>query len=86
MRDLRRPSEAIQMGETAHSLMPRDYRPCTLLGAVHMEQREFERGHAWYEKARERGAPEESIDSATAKHLPSAGCGCSQGDEDLSVG
>ena len=28
-----------------------------------MEQREFEPGHAWYEKARERGAPEKSIDS-----------------------
>ncbi|RDE51596.1 MAG: hypothetical protein DVS81_05415 [Candidatus Accumulibacter meliphilus] len=63
MRDLNRRPEAIQMAETAHSLMPRDYRPCTLLGAVHMEQREFERGRAWYEKARERGAPEESIDS-----------------------
>lgn len=63
MRDLERPSEAIQMGEKAHSLRPRDYRPCTLLGAVHMEQREFEPGHAWYEKARERGAPEKSIDS-----------------------
>lgn len=62
-RDLKRLSEAIQMGEKAHSLRPRDYRPCTLLGAVHMEQREFERGHAWYEKARERGAPEKGIDS-----------------------
>ena len=63
MRDLKRPFEAIQMGEKAHSIRPRDYRPCTLLGAVHMEQREFERGHAWYEKARERGAPEKGIDS-----------------------
>ncbi|WP_291995628.1 hypothetical protein [Candidatus Accumulibacter sp. ACC003] len=63
MRDLNRRPEAIQMGETAHSLMPRDYRPCTLLGAVHMEQGDFERGHAWYEKARERGATEKSIDS-----------------------
>jgi hypothetical protein len=63
MRDLNRRPEAIQMAEVAHSLMPRDYRPCTLLGAVYMEQREFEPGRAWYEKARERGAPEESIDS-----------------------
>jgi hypothetical protein len=63
MRDLGRRSDAIQMGEKAHSLRPRDYRPCTLLGAVHMEQREFERGHSWYEKARERGAPESGIDS-----------------------
>jgi tetratricopeptide (TPR) repeat protein len=63
LRDLNRRPEAIQMGEKAHSLMPRDYRPCTLLGAVHMEQREFERANAWYEKARARGAPEHSIDS-----------------------
>ncbi len=63
MRDLGRRSEAIQMGEKAHALMPHDYRPCTLLGAVHMEQREFERAHEWYEKARERGAPEQGIDS-----------------------
>jgi hypothetical protein len=63
MRDLGRRSEAIQMGEKAHALMPRDYRPCTLLGAVHMEQHEFERGHEWYVKAQERGAPEQGIDS-----------------------
>jgi hypothetical protein len=43
--------------------MPKDYRPCTLLGAVHMELREFESGREWYEKARERGAPEQGIDS-----------------------
>ena len=51
------------MGETAHTLTPQDYRPCTLLGAVHMELRHFESGHEWYEKARELGAPEQGIDS-----------------------
>lgn len=63
MRDLGRRPEAIQVGEKAHELMPKDYRPCTLLGAVHMELREFESGRLWYEKARERGAPEQGIDS-----------------------
>lgn len=63
MRDLGRRSEAVQLGEEAHKLMPKDYRPCTLLGAVHMELREFERGHEWYERARVRGAPENGIDS-----------------------
>ena len=63
MRDLGRQAEAIQMGETAHTLTPQDYRPCTLLGAVHMELRHFESGHEWYEKARELGAPEQGIDS-----------------------
>lgn len=63
MRDLRQRSVAIKLGETAHALMPKDYRPCTLLGAVHMELQHFEKGHEWYEKARERGAPEQGIDS-----------------------
>ncbi|NSL56190.1 hypothetical protein [Uliginosibacterium aquaticum] len=63
LRDLYRPHEAIQAGERAHTLMPKDYRPCTLLGAVHMEQRNFENGHTWYEKARALGAPEPGIDS-----------------------
>lgn len=63
MRDMGQRSEAIQMGETAHRLMPKDYRPCTLLGAVHMELCNFESGRKWYEEARKRGAPEQSIDS-----------------------
>ncbi len=63
MRDLGRRSEATQLGEKAHALVPKDYRPCTLLGAVHMELHHFEKGHEWYEKARERGAPAQGIDS-----------------------
>jgi hypothetical protein len=63
MRDLGKQQIAIELGETAHALMPKDYRPCTLLGAVHMELQHFEKGHEWYEKARERGAPAQGIDS-----------------------
>lgn len=63
MRDLGRRPEALRAGEEAHELQPSDYRPRTLLGAVHMEMREFERGHEWYEKARVRGAREQGIDS-----------------------
>ncbi len=76
MRDLGRRPEAIQMGETAHALMPQDYRPCTLLGAVHMELRNFEKGRDWYEEARKRGAPEQGIDSelrSIFQQLDSAG-------------
>ena len=76
MRDLGRRAESIQMGETAHALMPQDYRPCTLLGAVHMELRDFEKGHEWYEKARKRGAPDQGIDSeirSIFQQLDSAG-------------
>ena len=76
MRDLSRSPEAIKMGEKAHALTPQDYRPCTLLGAVHMELRNFETGHYWYEEARKRGAPELGIDSelrSIFQQLDSAG-------------
>ncbi|AWI80374.1 hypothetical protein CEW87_14005 [Parazoarcus communis] len=63
LRDLGERIKAIEMGEKAHVLMPQDYRPCTLLGAVYMEQRKFNEGQDWYEKARKRGAPEHGIDS-----------------------
>ena len=38
LRDLQRRPEALQAGEAAHALLDRDYRPCTLLGALHMQQ------------------------------------------------
>jgi len=63
MRDLRRLPEALRLGEQAHELQPRDFRPCTLLGAVHMELGNFDSGREWYEKAVERGASEHSIDN-----------------------
>ena len=43
--------------------MPKDFRACTLLGAVHMELQPFAEGHEGYEKARERGAAEQGVDS-----------------------
>lgn len=62
MRDLGRLAEAIRLGEQAHELRSMDYRPCTLLGAVHMESGNFAEGDAWYGKAIERGANEQGID------------------------
>lgn len=62
MRDLGRLEEARELGERGHALCPRDYRPCTLLGAVHMELHLFEEGQAWYAKAVERGATFEAVD------------------------
>lgn len=62
MRDLGRLEEARDLGEQGHALRPRDYRPCTLLGAVHMELRRFEEGQSWYDKAVELGAPLETVD------------------------
>ena len=61
-RDLHKYNEAITLGEQAHELTPKDFRPCTLLGAVNMEMGNHSMGEAWYEKAIERGASEKSVD------------------------
>lgn len=62
LRDLRRYIEAVQFGSEAHLLTPKDFRPCTLLGAVHIERGEIMTGAEWYEKAEARGAKREMID------------------------
>ena len=62
-RDLGKRDVAIECGEKAHETNKQDYRPCTLLGAIYMEQHNYTLGHDWYEKARDRGAPENSINS-----------------------
>lgn len=63
MRDLGRYSEALKMGEEAHALLPDNFRPCTLLGAIHMEMGEIGIAHEWFRKAEERGATPDSIES-----------------------
>lgn len=62
MRDLRRLDDALRLGNQAHTLTPKDFRPCTLLGAVNFELGHYDIGQAWYAKAIERGATERSID------------------------
>ena len=62
MRDLGRWDEALQLGEKAHVLRPDDFRPCTLLGAVHMETGNYSLGQEWYAKAVERGAKVDDVD------------------------
>ncbi|HRZ53084.1 MAG TPA: hypothetical protein P5284_07925 [Candidatus Contendobacter sp.] len=62
MRDLGRWDEALQLGEKAHVLRPDDFRPCTLLGAVHMETGNYGLGQEWYAKAVERGATVDDVD------------------------
>jgi hypothetical protein len=62
MRDLRRWEEGLRLGERAHVIRPADYRPCTLLGAIHMETGNYSLGQEWYEKARARGASLAVID------------------------
>ena len=60
-RDIRKVDTAIECGVKAHENNSQDYRPCTLLGAIYMENHEYTLGHDWYSKARDRGAPEKSI-------------------------
>lgn len=62
LRDLGRLSEAQGLGQDAQLLAPKDFRPCTLLGAVHMELGEFSTGQEWYEKAEKLGAKSHSMD------------------------
>jgi hypothetical protein len=62
MRDLRCWDEGLRLGERAHAIRPSDYRPCTLLGAIHMETGNYALGQEWYEAARARGARLDVID------------------------
>lgn len=73
MRDLKRFDEALKFGNQAHNLTPKDFRPCTLLGAVYFEIGNYEVGKNWYLKASERGASERSIDNDLRSIFKSAG-------------
>ena len=44
MRDLEHWDEALCLGEKAHALKADNYRPCTLLGAIHMETGNYSLG------------------------------------------
>jgi len=61
-RDLGRLPEALSVAEKAHALNPKSYHPCTLLGAIYYELREFGLGDAWFAKAVERGAKQDVVD------------------------
>ena len=62
LRASRRLTEAKAIGEEAHGLLPGDFRPCTLLGAVCIELGDLSAGHAWYVRAEARGASKTAID------------------------
>jgi len=61
-RDLGAYDEAITLGYKAHTLTPKDFHPCTLLGAVNIEMGNFDEGQSWYQMAIKRGASEKSVD------------------------
>ncbi|MFC4861206.1 hypothetical protein ACS8MQ_08710 [Pseudomonas sp. MAHUQ-62] len=62
LRDLGHFIEALKMGEEAHALLPNNFRPCTLLGALNIELGNFDVGHEWYCKAEARGAKPANIE------------------------
>ena len=62
-RDLHRYNDAIKLGEEANKLVPNEYRPCTLIGASNILLGNISEGHAWYEKAIERGFKPESYEN-----------------------
>jgi hypothetical protein len=62
LRDLDRLDEAKAHALDAHRLAPRDFRPCTLLGAVHMELGDIAAGHEWFVKAEKLGADVRGVD------------------------
>lgn len=72
LRDLSRQIEAKALGEQAHHLTPRDYRPCTLLGAVHIELGNLNAGHEWFVKAEQLGADQATIDQDVRSVLSQA--------------
>jgi len=67
LRDLGQREDALSLGHQAHELQPDNFRPCTLLGALHMELGNFDAGHTWYMKAEKRGARQQSIDDELRK-------------------
>lgn len=72
LRDLGRSEDAVAFGTEAHALTETDFRPCTLLGAVHIEMGDYGMGAAWYEKAEARGASEKAIDRELQSILQAA--------------
>jgi hypothetical protein len=62
-RDLGSNKQSIKLGHEAHKVTPLNFRPCTLLGAVHISTGEFSLGHEWYEKAKERGFSQGAYDN-----------------------
>ncbi|MBK1875090.1 hypothetical protein FE848_17835 [Marinobacter sp. 1-3A] len=63
LRDLKQRKKGLQFGIQAHELQPKNFRPCTLLGALNIELGNFSEGHDWYAKAEKLGASKQSIDT-----------------------
>lgn len=55
-RDLGNLSKALELALAAHSKQEKDYRPCTLLGAIYFDLNNIEKGQEWFTKAKNLGA------------------------------
>lgn len=62
-RDLKDYVNSIKLGLEAHKVTPLNFRPCTLLGAIYLSTGEFDLGHEWYGKAKERGFSQDAYDN-----------------------
>jgi hypothetical protein len=62
-RDLKGYVHSIKLGLEAHKVTPLNFRPCTLLGAVYLSTGEFDLGHEWYNKAKDRGFSQDAYDN-----------------------
>ena len=72
MRDLNRFAEAVDLGHEAHALAPKDFRPCTLLGAVCFQMGAYSEGAKWYERAEKLGASRKVINKEIQTILAAA--------------
>ncbi|QDZ90322.1 hypothetical protein D0436_07485 [Shewanella decolorationis] len=56
-------TRGIELGHEAHKVTPLNFRPCTLLGAIYLSTGEFDLGHEWYGKAKDRGFTQNAYDN-----------------------
>ncbi|MEM6229657.1 hypothetical protein [Shewanella scandinavica] len=56
-------TRGIELGHEAHKVTPLNFRPCTLLGAIYLSTVEFDLGHEWYGKAKDRGFTQNAYDN-----------------------
>lgn len=56
-------TRGIELGHEAHKVTPLNFRPCTLLGAIYLSNGEFDLGHEWYGKAKDRGFTQNAYDN-----------------------
>ena len=62
-------SKALIDALDAHTLQPMNHQPCTLLGAIYIEQGDYDLGESWFAKAIVRGASEYEIYRERQKSL-----------------